>query len=86
VILALHNQGLAFPAPLPLPISFSSCRRSSPLNLTTHFFTEHAFTEIPFAAMIASIANSDESESQNNCLARGGHGTRQEIIPRLDRQ
>ena len=47
--------------PFPLRISPSSCSRSSPLSLTTYFFTE-----ISFPAMIASIANSgDESESQN---------------------
>ena len=45
----------------PFRISASSCSRSSPLNRTTYFFTE-----ISFAAMIASVANSrDESESPN---------------------
>src|SRR5262245_15961524 len=37
--------------PFPLRISVSSCWRSSPLNLTTYFFTE-----ISFLAMILSIA------------------------------
>src|SRR5207245_9107778 len=45
----------------PFRISVSSRSRSSPLSLTTYFFTE-----ISFAAMIASVANSgDKSESLN---------------------
>jgi hypothetical protein len=45
----------------PFRISVSSCSRSSSLSLTTYFFTE-----ISFAAMIASVARSgDESESLN---------------------
>ena len=47
--------------PFPLRINASSCWRSSPLNLTTYFFTA-----ISFPAMIASIADSGEKgESQN---------------------
>jgi hypothetical protein len=43
----------------PFRINVSSCWRSSPLNLTTY-----VFTEISFAAMIASTAkSSDASES-----------------------
>jgi hypothetical protein len=46
---------------LPFRISVSSRSRSSPFSLTTYFFTE-----ISFAAMIASVANSGEkSESLN---------------------
>src|ERR1700688_4563372 len=45
----------------PFRISVSSCSRSSPLSLTTYFFTETSFE-----AMIAPIAYSrDDSESQN---------------------
>src|SRR4029077_13223511 len=45
----------------PFPSSVSSCSRSSPLSLTTYFFTE-----ISFEAMIASTAYiRDDSESQN---------------------
>jgi hypothetical protein len=45
----------------PFRISVSSRSRSSPPSLTTYFFTE-----ISFAAMIASLASSgDESESPN---------------------
>jgi hypothetical protein len=45
----------------PFRISVSSCWRSSPLSLTTYFFTE-----ISFAAMIASVASSrNDSESLN---------------------
>ncbi len=45
----------------PFPSSVSSCSRSSPLSLTTYFFTETSFE-----AMIAPIAdNRDDSESQN---------------------
>ena len=47
----------------PFRISVSSRSRSPPLSLTTYFFTE-----ISFAAMIASLASpvvGDESESLN---------------------
>jgi hypothetical protein len=45
----------------PFRTSVSSCWRSSLLNLTTY-----VFTEISFAAILASIANpSDGSESPN---------------------
>jgi len=45
----------------PLRIRASSCSRSSGLNRTTYFFTE-----ISFAAMIASVVRTvDEANHQN---------------------
>jgi hypothetical protein len=41
----------------PFRTSVSSCRRSSPLNLTPYLFTE-----LSFASILASIANSSDGK------------------------
>jgi hypothetical protein len=51
----LKRKGIgdgSWATPLLVEISFSSRSRSSPVSLTTYFFTE-----ISFAAMIASLAS-----------------------------
>jgi hypothetical protein len=42
-----------------------SWRRSSPLNLTTYFFTEYVFNRIPFAAMIVSATKANHKILSN---------------------